>query len=155
MRDLEEENQALEEAAKCSAQAWAALNAPQVCVRHLLFVLLLIMIAPGFESHQYLAGMWKRRLGYHAGRQEFSRCHTPDESEGMCNTYASASLNKAGHSGSETQRRRHQKSETGVSVAPQKGLLSSKNVLKNYDRCILNQSYPMKYLFYQKNVSSG
>ena len=32
------------------------------------------------------------------------------------------SLNKATNSGFETQRRRHQKSKTGVSVAPQKGL---------------------------------
>ena len=38
------------------------------------------------------------------------------------------SANKAAHSGFETQRRRHQKSKTGVSVAPQKGLMSSKNV---------------------------
>ena len=30
----------------------------------------------------------------------------------------------------ETQRRRHQKSKTGVSVAPQKGLLSSTNFKK-------------------------
>ena len=30
----------------------------------------------------------------------------------------------------ETQRRRHQKSETGVSGAPQKGLMSSKKNLK-------------------------
>ena len=37
------------------------------------------------------------------------------------------SSNKAVHSGLETQRRRHQKSEKGVSVAPQKGLMSSKN----------------------------
>ena len=29
-----------------------------------------------------------------------------------------SSVNKAAHSGFETQRRRHQKSETGVSVAP-------------------------------------
>ena len=40
-------------------------------------------------------------------------------------------------------------------MASQKGLLSSKNILKKYDRSILNQSYPMKYLFYEKNVSSG
>ena len=39
--------------------------------------------------------------------------------------------NKAAHSGFETQRRRHQKSQTGVSVALRKGLLSSKNILKN------------------------
>ena len=43
------------------------------------------MIAPGFESHQCLAGMWKRRLSCHAGRQEVSRCHTRGESQGMCN----------------------------------------------------------------------
>ena len=43
------------------------------------------MIAPGFESHQCLAGMWKRRLDCHAGRQEVSRCHTRGESQGMCN----------------------------------------------------------------------
>ena len=32
------------------------------------------------------------------------------------------SSNKAAHPGFETQRRRHQKYKTGVSVAPQKGL---------------------------------
>ena len=41
------------------------------------------------------------------------------------------SANKATHSGFETQRRRHQKSKTGVSVAPQKGLMSSKIFMKN------------------------
>ena len=35
------------------------------------------------------------------------------------------SLNKAAHSGFETQRRHHQKSKIGLSVAPQKGLMSS------------------------------
>ena len=34
------------------------------------------------------------------------------------------------HPGFETQGRRHQKSKTGVSVAPRKGLTSSKNFLK-------------------------
>ena len=33
--------------------------------------------------------------------------------------------NKAAHSGFETQRTRHQKTKTGVSVAPKKGLMSS------------------------------
>ena len=37
------------------------------------------------------------------------------------------SVNKFAHSGFETQRRHHQKSKTGVSVAPEKGLMSSKN----------------------------
>ena len=35
------------------------------------------------------------------------------------------SANKAAQSGFETQRRRHQKSKTGVSGAPQKGLYAS------------------------------
>ena len=43
--------------------------------------------------------------------------------------------NKAALSGFEIQGRCHQKSETGVSVAPQKGLMSSKNFVK---RKILN-----------------
>ena len=37
------------------------------------------------------------------------------------------SANKAAHSGFETQRRCHHKSKTGVSVAPQKGLMSTNN----------------------------
>ena len=37
------------------------------------------------------------------------------------------SVNKAAHSGFETQRRHHQKSKTGVSVAPQEG-----HVLKQF-----------------------
>ena len=36
-------------------------------------------------------------------------------------------VNNASHFGFETERRHHQKSKTGVSVAPQKGLMSSKN----------------------------
>ena len=64
---------------------------------------------------------------YHAGCQEVGRCHTRGESQGMCNTYMPPpSLNKAAHSGFETQRRCHQNSKTGVSVVPQKGLMSSK-----------------------------
>ena len=41
-----------------------------------------------------------------------------------------SSKNKAAHSGSETQRKHHQKSKTGVSVVPQKGLTSSKILIK-------------------------
>ena len=40
------------------------------------------------------------------------------------------SMNKAAHSGFETQRRCHQKSKTGVTVAAQKGLMSYKIFLK-------------------------
>ena len=43
------------------------------------------MIAPGFESHQCLAGMWKRWLSCHAGHQEVGKCCTRGESQGMCN----------------------------------------------------------------------
>ena len=40
------------------------------------------------------------------------------------------SANKSAYSGFEIQRRHHQKSKTGVSVAPQKGLMSSKKMKK-------------------------
>ena len=40
------------------------------------------------------------------------------------------STNKAANSSFETQRRHHQKSKTGMSVAPQKGLMSSKHLRK-------------------------
>ena len=40
------------------------------------------------------------------------------------------SVNKAGHSGFETQRRRHEKPKTGVSVAPQKDLCPPKFFFK-------------------------
>ena len=42
------------------------------------------IIAPGFESHQCLTGMW-RWLNCHAGCLEVSRCHTRGESQEMCN----------------------------------------------------------------------
>ena len=51
------------------------------------------MIAPSFESHQCLAGMWKRWLSCHAGCQEVCRCHTRGESQGMCNVTRSPLLN--------------------------------------------------------------
>ena len=40
------------------------------------------------------------------------------------------SMNKPAYSGFKTQRRHHQKSKTGVSEAPQKGLMSSKIFFK-------------------------
>ena len=39
-----------------------------------------------------------------------------------------SSANKAAHSGIETQRRHHQKSKIGLSVAPQKDLYSPKHL---------------------------
>ena len=95
------------------------------------------MIAPGFELNQCLAGMWKRQVGCHDCCQELGRCHT-------CVTRVPLpSVNKAAHSGFETQRRCHQKSKTGVSVAPQKGLMSSKKKKRNLlseDESFLNTS---------------
>ena len=51
------------------------------------------------------------------------------------------SANKPPHSAFETQRRRHKNSETGVSVAPQKGLVSSKNFLKNLSSSVTSPLY--------------
>ena len=42
------------------------------------------------------------------------------------------SVNKAAHSGLETQRRCHQKSKTGVSVAPQKDMCPPTNFKKKF-----------------------
>ena len=56
--------------------------------------------------------------------QEVDRCTTRGESQGMCMPQPSF----------ETHRRQHYKSTTGVSVAPQKGLMSYKKkfFLKKY-----------------------
>ena len=51
------------------------------------------------------------------------------------------------HPGFETQMRCHQKSKTGLSVPPQKGLMFSKNILKNYfyfKTCLLLSSVYFK-----------
>ena len=73
------------------------------------------------------------QLGSHAGHPEVGRCSTRGESQGICDTYTSTKCEKGRtHSGFETQRRHHQKSKTGVSVAPQKGLMSYKNFKKKY-----------------------
>ena len=54
-------------------------------------------------------------------------------------------MNKDAHSGFETQRRRQQKSKTGVSVAPQKGLMPSIFILKKSEiesvkiNCVCNK----------------
>ena len=47
-----------------------------------------------------------------------------------CTSWPPPSANKAAHSGFETQRRRHQKCKTGVSVAPQGGHVSTKFFFK-------------------------
>ena len=61
--------------------------------------------------------------GCHVGCQEVSRCHTKGES-GECIACRWQSMQRI-HPGFETQGRRHQKVKTGVSVTPQKGLLSN------------------------------
>ena len=56
---------------------------------------------------------------------------TPEVNLRECATHMVVpSVNKAAHSGFETQRRLHHKSKTGVSVAPQKDLSSPKFFLK-------------------------
>ena len=47
-----------------------------------------------------------------------------------------SSVNKAAHSGFETQRRCHQKSETGVSVTPKMDVCPKKNFLKKLSKFI-------------------
>ena len=54
------------------------------------------------------------------------------------------SANKAAHSGFEIHRRHYQKSKTGVSVAPQKGLMSSKNFFKKKYKGLI--FFPLGYL---------
>ena len=51
----------------------------------------------------------------------------PEVNLGECVTRTPLpTINKAAHSGFETERTRHQKSKAGVTVAPQKGLMSSR-----------------------------
>ena len=61
------------------------------------------------------------------------------------------SANKAVCSGLETQRRRHQKSQTGVSVALQKGLLSYKKVFKKPNDIL--ESFLCHSLYFQTNLT--
>ena len=60
-------------------------------------------------------------LGCHAGHQEVSRCHTRSESEESMQQSRQLT---------DPQGRHHQKSKPGISLAPQKGLVSNKNFSK-------------------------
>ena len=71
-------------------------------------------------THLYVCGL--KRLGCHVDLCTVNRCHTRGSHKWE--------TMKGIHPGFETQGRRHQKSKTGVSVAPRKGLLSSKIFLK-------------------------
>ena len=65
-----------------------------------------------------------KRLGCHAACHEVSRCRTE-----VNPLHTGDKACKPGiHLGFEIQSRHHQKSKTGVSVASQKGLMSSKNL---------------------------
>ena len=84
------------------------------------------IIAPGFKSHNdsQVCGRDGSAAMLAAKR---SAGVEPEVNLRECVTHMPPlNANKAAHSGFETQRRHHQKSKTGVSVAPQKGLMSSK-----------------------------
>ena len=55
------------------------------------------------------------------------------------------SVNKAGHSGFETLRRHHQKSKTGVSVAPQKRTYVRQNLKEPALFSIQSASYSLSH----------
>ena len=88
-----------------------------------------------------------KRLGCHADLYTVSRCHTRGESE----DHTSEEARKGIHPGFENQ-----KSKTGVSVAPRKGLMSSKIFLKRHDtdkRYSKFQEYVIAQIcFIQKNL---
>ena len=66
------------------------------------------------------AGMWIEKAGCHADLYTVSRCCTRGES----GDHRGEKVPKKGiHPGFDTQGRYHQKSKTGVSVAPRKGLM--------------------------------
>ena len=65
------------------------------------------------------------------------------------------SMNMAAHSDFETQSRCHQKSKTGLLVAPQKRLLSSKNFLKKrHEKGVCTLSYSDNCAIHSLKVSS-
>ena len=77
-----------------------------------------------------------KTIGRHAVRQKVGRCRTRGNLR-ECTSLIKMplpSVNKAAHSGFETQRRHHQKSKTGVSVAPQKGHASAKYFKEKKER---------------------
>ena len=88
----------------------------------------------------------------HAGHQEISRCYTRGKSQEYISHMPPPSANKAGHSGFETQRRHHRKSIAGVSVATQKGLISSKTLKKKTNinviclQCVVSLINPLLLL---------
>ena len=84
------------------------------------------MISPGFESHQCLAGMWKRWPCWPPRRQQV--LHHRWIPGNVQHVHLRKARIKLPTLGFETQRRRHQKSKVGVSLAPQKGPMSCKKI---------------------------
>ena len=85
------------------------------------------MLDPGLKPQQCLyVSTCMKQLSCQAA----SRCHTRDEYQGTCTPLPS--MNKTAYPGFGTQRRRHQKSKIAVSVAPQKGLMSSRKFKKHH-----------------------
>ena len=75
------------------------------------------------------ASTWMKWFGCHADHQEDNRGHQKWIWEIRC-AQAAKYANEGIHPGFETQGRYHQMSKTGASVAPQKGLISSKNFIR-------------------------
>ena len=86
-----------------------------------------------------------------------SNKHVAKRSAAMLATKGSAAVtHKAAHSGFETQGRCHQKSKAGVSVDPQKGLMSSKKFFWKCQKTLVIYVVPLIPLFLTSvDVCSG
>ena len=99
---------------------WISTNEQLVSVEYMLIVQILSQSSPTNvyqEEHGLAAMLAAKRSAGVAPEVNIRECvrHTP-----------LPSMNRAAHSGFETQRRCHQKFKIGVLVASQKGLMSSK-----------------------------
>ena len=78
----------------------------------------------------------------------------PEVNLGVCVTHMPPpNVNKTAHSGFEAQRRYHQKSKTGVSVAPRKGHVLQQFFLKNSHK--YKSKRTSSYGFWIHNYHSG
>ena len=91
-----------------------------------------------------------KRLGCHADTYTVSRCRTRGESQEFI-ARRRKNTSEGSTPGFETQGRRHQKSKTGVSVVPPKGLMSSKIFSKRrYKICECNEVPRLKSTAYNE-----
>ena len=82
-----------------------------------------IDLAPLLEPHQCLfAGTWKKMVQLPCWLPKGQQVSHHRWIQGLSCTQATKHTSKRIHPGFKTQRRYHQKSKTGLSVAPQKGL---------------------------------